>query len=138
MTVKVVSASEDDSLPTSALQMTNTEVNVICKAEVGRRAGHSILLCNSTFPVFWCPQGISKLHSCPFFDVIFPSLLLSSSLLLAPFTVPCRIVFAMPEDLEIWPYHLSFRCCTMVRRHSCTRIAFWMLLRTSLFVTWSL
>ena len=25
-------------------------------------------------------------------------------LLLAPFTVPCRIVFAMPEDLEMWPY----------------------------------
>ena len=43
------------------------------------------------------------------------SLMLSSHLffclpfLLAPFTVPCRIVFAMPEDLEMWPYHLSFR-----------------------------
>ena len=42
------------------------------------------------------------------------SLMLSSHLffclpfLLAPFTVPCRIVFAMPEDLEMWPYHLSF------------------------------
>ena len=38
------------------------------------------------------------------------SLMLSSHLffcrplLLAHFTVPCRIVFAMPEDLEIWPY----------------------------------
>ena len=31
-------------------------------------------------------------------------------LLLARFTVPCRIVFAMPEDLEMWPYHLSFYC----------------------------
>ena len=36
------------------------------------------------------------------------SLMLSSHLffclplLLAPFTFPCRIVFAMPEDLEIW------------------------------------
>ena len=30
-------------------------------------------------------------------------------LLLAPFTVPCRLVFAMPEDLEMWPYQLSFR-----------------------------
>ena len=72
------------------------------------------------------------------------SLLLSSHLffclplLLAPFTVSCRIVFAMPEDLEMWPYHLSSRFFTMVRRSSCTRIAFWFLLRTSSFVTWSL
>ena len=29
--------------------------------------------------VFRCPQGISKLHSCPFLDVIFPSLLLFSA-----------------------------------------------------------
>ena len=42
------------------------------------------------------------------------SLILSSQLffclplLLTPFTVPCRIVFAMPEDLEMWSYHLSF------------------------------
>ena len=52
----------------------------------------------------------------------FHSLMLSSHLffclplLLAPFTVPCRIVFAMPEDLEMWPYHMSFRFFTMVRR----------------------
>ena len=41
-------------------------------------------------------------------------------LLLAPFTVPYRIVFAMPEGLEKWPYHLSFRFFTMVRKSSCT------------------
>ena len=45
-------------------------------------------------------------------------------LLLAPFTVPCRNVFAMQEDLEMWPYHLSFLFFTMVRRSSCTPIAF--------------
>ena len=55
-----------------------------------------------------------------------------------PFTVPCRIVFAMPEDLEMWPYHLSFHFLTMVKRSSCTSVAFWILLRTSSFVTWSL
>ena len=72
------------------------------------------------------------------------SLMLSSHLffclplLLAPFTVPCRIVFAMPENLEMWPYRLSFRFFTMVRRSSCTQIAFWIQLRTSSFVTWSL
>ena len=57
---------------------------------------------------------------------------------LAPFTVSCRIP-AMSEDLEMWPYHLSFYYFfTMVRRASCTPIAFWFLLRTSSFVTWSL
>ena len=72
------------------------------------------------------------------------SLMLSShlffclSLLLASFTVPCRIVYAMPEDLEMWPYHLSFRFFTMVRRSSCTPVSFWILLRTSSLVTWSL
>ena len=40
------------------------------------------------------------------------SLILSSHLFfclplfLFPFTVPCRIVFAKPEDLEAWPNHL--------------------------------
>ena len=72
------------------------------------------------------------------------SLMLSSHLffclhlLLVPFTVPCRIVFAMPVDLETWPYHLSFCFFTMVRRSSCTSVAFWILLRTSSSVTWSL
>ena len=43
------------------------------------------------------------------------SLILSSRLFfclplfLFPFTMPCRIVFAKPEDLEIWPNHLIFR-----------------------------
>ena len=68
------------------------------------------------------------------------SLMLSSHLffclplLLVPFTVPCRIVFVMLEDLEMLPYHLSFRFFTMVRRSSCTPIAFWILLRTFSFV----
>ena len=78
--------------------------------------------CNRTFPpflVFRCHQGIASLLSCPFLDVIFPLLFLSS-LLFAPFTASCRIVFAMPKDLWMWPYHLSFRLFTMVRRSSCT------------------
>ena len=49
------------------------------------------------------------------------SLILSSHLFfclplfLFPLTVPCRIVFAKPEDLETWPNHLSFRFWTRVR-----------------------
>ena len=53
------------------------------------------------------------------------SLMLSSHLffylplLLAPFTVPCRIVFAMPEDLEMWSFHLSFCFFTMIMHSNC-------------------
>ena len=52
------------------------------------------------------------------------SLILSSylffclPLFLFPFTVPCRIIFAKPEDLETWPNHLSFRFLTRVRSSS--------------------
>ena len=47
-------------------------------------------------------------------SILVHSLILSSHLffclpLLFPFTVPCRIVFAKPEDFETWPNHLSFR-----------------------------
>ena len=51
------------------------------------------------------------------------SLILSSHLFfclplfLFPFTVPCRIVFAKPEDLETWPNHLSFRLKRLKRSH---------------------
>ena len=40
------------------------------------------------------------------------------SLLLPPFTVPCRKVFERPEDLEIWTYHLSFLLWTVVSKSS--------------------
>ena len=77
-------------------------------------------------------------NSIPVHSLILSShLFFCRPLLLAPFTVLCRIVFAMPEDLEMWPHHLSFRFFTMVRRSSCTPIAFWFLSRTSSFVTWS-
>ena len=57
------------------------------------------------------------------------SLILSSHLFfclplfLFPFTVPCRTVFAKPEDLEIWPNHLSFRFLTRVRSLSYSPMA---------------
>ena len=54
------------------------------------------------------------------------------------FTVPCRIVFAKPEDLETWPNHLSFRFLTRVRSSSYSPMAAWVFLRTSSLVTWSL
>ena len=72
------------------------------------------------------------------------SLILSSHLFfclplfLFPFTVPCRIVFAKPEDHETWPNHLSFRFLTRVRSSSYSSMAAWIFLRTSSLVTWSL
>ena len=72
------------------------------------------------------------------------SLILSSHLsfclplFLFPLTVPCRNVFAKPEDLETWPNHLSFRFLTRVRSSSYSPMAAWIFLRTSSLVTWPL
>ena len=72
------------------------------------------------------------------------SLILSSHLFfclplfLFPFTVPCRIVFAKPKDLETWPNHLSFRFLTRVRSSSYSPMAAWIFLRTSSLAIWSL
>ena len=71
------------------------------------------------------------------------SLILSSHLFLSLplhflFTVPCRIVFAKPEDFEIWPNHLSFRFLTRVRSLSYSPMIAWIFLQTSLLITWSL
>ena len=69
------------------------------------------------------------------------SLILSSHFCLClphflfPFTVPCRIVFAKQEDLEIWQNHLSFRFLTRIRSSSYSPMAAWLLLRTSSLVT---
>ena len=65
------------------------------------------------------------------------SLILSSHLFfclplfLFPFTVPCMIVFAKPEDLETWPNHLSLRFLARVRGSSYSPMAAWIFLRTS-------
>ena len=72
------------------------------------------------------------------------SLILSSHLffnlpfLLFPFTMPCRIVFVKPEDLETWPNHLSFPFLTRVRSSSYSPKAAWIFLQNSSMITWSL
>ena len=72
------------------------------------------------------------------------SLMLSSYLflflpcLLPPFTVPCKMVLARPDERETWPYLCSLRFFTIVRKSSCDPIACWILARTSSLVTWSL
>ena len=72
------------------------------------------------------------------------SLMLSSHLflclpcLLLPFTVPCKTVFARPDQQETCPYHCSLRLFTIVRRSSCGPIACWIFERISSLVTWFL
>ena len=57
--------------------------------------------------------------------------------LLRPFTVPCKMVLARPDERETWPYHCSLRLFT-ITRSSCGPIACWNLAQTSLLVAWSL
>ena len=108
----------------------------ILSHNLGRSSEHHRWICNNPFPswpVFSWPSWAGKVHSCPLFDIVFPSLLLSAFFLF-PFTVPCRIVFAKPEDLETWPNDLSFRFLTRVRGSSYSPVAAWIFLRTSLLV----
>ena len=58
--------------------------------------------------------------------------------LLPPFTVPCKMVLARPDERETWPYHCSLRPLTIVRKSLCGPVACWILARTSSLVTWSL
>ena len=92
----------------------------ILSHNLGRSSGHHRWICNNSipsWPVFSCLSWAGKVHSCPLFDIVFPSLLPSASFSFS-FTVPCRIVFAKPEDLETWQNHLSFRFLTRVRSSS--------------------
>ena len=72
------------------------------------------------------------------------SLILSSHLFFClplirfPFIVPCKIIFARLEDLEVWPNHPSFRFLTKARSSSYFPVAAWIFLRTSSLVTWYL
>ena len=88
---------------------------------------------HSQFPPF-------SLFSTALWDLANPrpvhSLILSSHLfcylpcLLLPFTVPCKMLLARPDELETCPYHCSLRLFTMVGS-SCGPVACWILTRTS-------
>ena len=78
-------------------------------------------------------------HSGPVhFLMLYSHLFLCPPCLFPPFTVPCKVVLARPDERETWPYHCSLRLFTMVRRSSCGLIACWISARTSLLITWSL
>ena len=73
-------------------------------------------------------------NSRPVHSLMLPShLFLCLPCLLPPFTVPCKMVLARPDERK------TCQCLfTMVRRSSCGPIACWIFARTSLLVTWSL
>ena len=75
------------------------------------------------------PAKSIPVHSLMFSSHVFFCL----PLFLFPVTVPCRIVFAKPEDLETWPNHLSFRFLTTVRSSSYSLMAAWIFLQTWFF-----
>ena len=86
----------------------------------------------------------SAFHSTIFHSRPVHSLMLSSyrflclPLRLPPWTVPCRIVLACPDDRVTCPYHFSLRLFTEVRRSSYSPVAFPILAFTSSLVIWSL
>ena len=54
---------------------------------------------SSIFPCSPLPSGTLR-------TVVFPPLLLSA-LSSSPFTEPCKVVLARPDEWETWPYHCS-------------------------------
>ena len=89
------------------------------------------------FPLFstalWDSAISRPVHSL----MLSSHLLLCPPCLLSPFTVPCKMVLARPDEGETWQYHCSVRLFTMVRRSSCSPLACWILAWTSSLVTWS-
>ena len=90
------------------------------------------------FPLFsaalWDLPNSRPVH----FLMLSSHLFLCLPCLLPPFTVPCKMVLARPDERETWPYHCTLRLFTIARRSSCGPIACWILARTSSLVTWSL
>ena len=55
----------------------------------------------------------------PVHSLLSSHLFLCLPCLLSPFTVPCDIILARPDDRETWPYHCSLRLFTMIRSWFC-------------------
>ena len=92
----------------------------------------------STLPCLSLPSGNLQTS---FPSIPWCYLPISSSVFLSFFLLslsPAELSLPFPRILRWGHTILSFRFFTMVRRSSCTPIAFWILLRTSSFVTWSL
>ena len=82
------------------------------------------------FSVLHCPLGHGELQACPFPDVVFPPLPLST---FSSFPFHCALQdgFGQTWWTGDCPCHFSLRLFTMVRRSSCGPTACWILARTS-------
>ena len=78
---------------------------------LGRLPGHHKWICNNPFPS--CPVSSCPSPSLSTLFIVFNFFWLP--LLLFLFTMPCRIVLAKPEDLEMWPNHLSYHLIRVIR-----------------------
>ena len=76
---------------------------------------------------FWDLPNSRPVHSLTLSSHLF----LCLPCLLLPFTVPCKMVLARPDERETWPYHYNLRLFTIVRRFACGPIACWILARSS-------
>ena len=108
-------------------------ITALCLNLDGRRGTNNTFL---TFTVFCFPEGISKFHSCLFFDVVFPSFLLSSSLCSCHRPLQNRLRNAWQSRDVVIPSEFLLVVLVTCKRSSCTPS--WILLRTSSSVTWSL
>ena len=72
------------------------------------------------------------------FLMLSSHLLFRMPCLLPPFTVPCKMVSARPDERGTCLYHCNLHPFTMIRRSSCGPIACWILARTSSLVKWPL
>ena len=82
-------------------------------------------------PVLWDLANSRPVHSLMWSSHLF----LCLPCLLPPFTVPCKMVSALPDKRETCPYHCSLCLFTIVRRSSCGLMACWILARTSSLIT---
>ena len=93
----------------------------------------------SPFPPLFSIAVWDLTNSRPVYSLMLSShLLFCLPCLVLPFTVPCNMVLARPDDRETWPYHCCLLLFTMVRKSWRGPIACWTLARASSLLTWSL
>ena len=109
-------------------------LNRVCRWGTTDDFATSFLHSSLFFTAFWDLANSRPGHSRMWSSYLF----LFLPCLLSPYTVPCKVVLARPDERETWLYHCSLRLFTMVRTSSCCSIACWILARTSSLVTWSL
>ena len=90
----------------------------------------------SIFPSSPLPSGTCRTQGLSIPWCCFPHLSLSC-FLPHPFTVPCKMVLARPDERETWPYHCSLHFFSMVKRSSSGPIVFRILAQTFSLATWS-